>query len=622
MPDPADERQPWSPFPVQDWSTLPVDPLAPTPQDWPPPQPPRPWWRPLIVLALVASLVTAATLVARSVGTGPPDTVAREFLPSDGAVTWQRTEAVQRERTDITLAVTESAVLSGASGALSTDFAFGAKLLPELGNDIARVRLLRTTSTPVNDPAGSEQTVRVYRTDSAITLLGESGPAEAHVFRPALVELPADVRAGMTWTSAGSAGDALDYQASFRSEEAGERCLRVIGTIRYLAKSGQPGPSGSRTRTWCRGEGMVLADDASGSTTSTTGPAARPDLSPPGTVDSVIEWRQPELWAARGYDTISIDPTYGDGPMAGTPQTAAVARAESGLVYRIVGGSNDLVALTPKTTSAWVAVWRGHPGGAVLTVRAFGHLVLVTTSERLLVAYSDQGVRLWQVQLDEIAPTPPVRVDAATAAIVDLAGQVRTVELATGVVGWQYAAGADVRVAPAVGAGLVVVGDRGGTVTALDATTGGPRWTADLEASGLAVVGDTISVAQDQTLHGLDAGTGEHLWLRPFSGVVAVTQAYASGTLLGTSDETLLVGMDGAVRQRFGAALEVTTTGSHAVLWGTTTATVLNDSAAVIAEWQLPPLTPALQQRPGLALGDGVMLMSNDWSFRVWNDGV
>ena len=110
--------------------------------------------------------------------------------------------------------------------------------------------------------------------------------------------------------------------------------------------------------------------------------------------------------------------------------------------------------------------------GEILTLRAFGDVIMVTTSERLVLAYSDAGVRLWQLRLDEIVAAPPVRVSDADVVLVDLAGEVRRLVIATGAVVWQHSLGSDVTVAPAVGAGVVVVMDRGQVTTGLDATTG------------------------------------------------------------------------------------------------------------------------------------------------------
>ena len=125
---PPTDDQPWSPFPVQDWSTLPADPLGsvsvnPT---WPPPKPQRSWWRPLIVFGVVAALVAGAAFVANSVGVAGQVTAAADYLPSDGAVSYERTDTTRERKSKVGIAVTESARLSGVADYLAEDDAHAA----------------------------------------------------------------------------------------------------------------------------------------------------------------------------------------------------------------------------------------------------------------------------------------------------------------------------------------------------------------------------------------------------------------------------------------------------------------------------------------------------------------
>ena len=92
--------------------------------------------------------------------------------------------------------------------------------------------------------------------------------------------------------------------------------------------------------------------------------------------------------------TISINPTFGRDPMVGSPSAVTPVRTESGLVIRPTIGRGDLVATTPKTLTEWTSIWRAHPGGTVLSLSAFGNVIIATTSNRQMVAYSDVGVRL------------------------------------------------------------------------------------------------------------------------------------------------------------------------------------------------------------------------------------
>ena len=154
-----------------------------------------------------------------------------------------------------------------------------------------------------------------------------------------------------------------------------------------------------------------------------------------------------------------------------------------------------------------MSVWRGHVPGEILTLRAFGNVVLVTTSERLVLALLRRRRPAVAASTWTRSPRPPpVRASEADVVLVDLAGEVRRLVIATGAVVWQHSLGADVTVAPAVGAGVVVVMDRGGHDGAGRgdrAADGGP-WNWRARARGF--VGDTLVLLQDQTAHGAGPG--------------------------------------------------------------------------------------------------------------------
>ena len=293
--------------------------------------------------------------------------------------------------------------------------------------------------------------------------------------------------------------------------------------------------------------------------------------------------------------------------MNGTVQTEQTpVRTASGLVVRAMAVPADLIATTPKTRDAWTPAWRAHPGGSIVSLAAFGDVLLVGTSERRLVAYSAGGVRLWQQELDEIAPTAAVRVDDRDAVLVDLGGTVRRFALATGAVRWQRGLAADVNRTPAVGAGLVVVADRGGTVTALDAGSGQPRWTADLAASGLLVLAGTVAVVQDQVLHGLDVGTGRDRFVRAYRGGFTDLRAVAGRLALASREETLVMEPDGSRTRTLPGYLALTAADAHLVGWSADRLDVLDPAGTVVASWPTPPTSRSSSARPGLAAPDGV----------------
>jgi outer membrane protein assembly factor BamB len=617
------DDQPWSPFPVQDWSTLPADPLGsvavnPT---WPPPQSPqRSWWRPLIVFGLVAALVAGAAFVATSVGVAARVTTAAGYLPPDGAASYERTDTTRELKTTVGLTVTESARLSGVAGLLSTDGAFASKMLSEAHANHDRIQLLRTTTTAINDPAAVAQTIRFYRVNTGVELLGVSTPSEGYVYSPALVLLPADVRPGSRWSGTGSASDTLDYRSELRAEEGNGGCLEVIGEVRYLSKEGRLGRVVTISQTWCPRQGIVAESQSFADIRTLTSRIDSPAPSVQVTSNSPIRWTAPQRWATKSMNTISINPTFGQGPMVGSPSAVTPVRTESGLVIRATIGLGDLVATTPKTLTEWTSIWRTHPGGTVLSLSGFGNVIIATTSNRQLVAYSDVGVRLWQLSLDDLAPTSPVRISDSDAVVVDLGGEVRRFDLSTGTVLWQHDVGSDVNVSPATGAGLVVIMDRGGTITAFEQGTGRQRWDQEMQGSAATVIGDSVIAIQDQTAHALWTTTGIHRWVRPIFGTLTDLTSFAGQVAVATKSESVMLSGGGVVTQRLGPVLTLTSTQDHLVAWGPTEARVITRDGMIISRWDLPALTLSQQDRPVVATSQGALLFGNDWTFQVRED--
>jgi outer membrane protein assembly factor BamB len=616
-------EQPWSPFPVQDWSTLPADPLGSVAVNpsWPAPQTPqRSWWRPLIVFGLVAALVAGAAFVATSVGVAARVTTTTGYLPSDGAAFYERTDTTRELKTTVGLAVTESARLSGVAGLLSTDGAFASKLLNEAYADRNRIQLLRTTTTAINDPAAVAQTIRFYRVNAGVELMGVSTPSEGYIYSPALVLLPTDVRAGSQWSGTGSASDTLDYRSELRAEEGDGGCLHVTGEVRYLSKGGQLGRVITVSQTWCPGEGIVAESQSFADIRTTTSRIDPPAPSPEATSNTPIRWAAPQRWTTKSMNTISINPTFGQGPMVGSPSAVTPVRTESGLVIRATTGLGDLVATTPKTLTEWTSIWRTHPGGTVLSLSAFGDVIIATTSNRQLVAYSDVGVRLWQLSFDDLAPTPPVRISDRDAVLVDLGGEIRRFDLSTGTVLWQHDVGSDVNVSPAAGAGLVVITDRGGTTTAFEQGNGQQRWDQEMQGSAVTVIGDSVIAIQDQTAHALWTTTGIHRWVRPIFGTLTELASFAGQVAIATKSESVILSGGGVITQRLGSVLTLTSTQDHLVAWGPIEAQVIARDGVIISRWDLPALTLSQQDRPAVATSQGVLLFGNDWTFQIRED--
>jgi outer membrane protein assembly factor BamB len=256
----------------------------------------------------------------------------------------------------------------------------------------------------------------------------------------------------------------------------------------------------------------------------------------------------------------------------------------------------------------------------VLSLSAFGNVIIATTSNRQMVAYSDVGVRLWQLSFADLAPTAPVRVSDRDAILVDLGGEIRRFDLSTGTVLWQHNVGSDVNVSAAAGAGLVVIMDRGGTTTAFEESTGQDRWDLQMQGSAATVIGDSVIVIQDQTAHALWTTTGRHRWVRPIFGTLTDVANFAGQVVVATKSQSVMLSWDGVVTQRLGPVLMLTPTQDHLVVWGPTEARVIARDGAIISRWDLPALTLSQQDRPAVALSQGVLLFSNDWTFQARED--
>ena len=630
----------WAPFPVQDWSTMPAEP--PAEAFWGPPLPGtgvgaaseapagpagpvRPWWVPLVVLLCLGLVVGTGTWLARR--TTEPRTPALAYVPADGHALWQRLDTTRESVTETRTQVTESARFVGITGLISGDsFLVTQVLHQDYDGDPSGARLWRTTTTSVDEVGVPSQTTRYHRVRGSVELAGEQGPdGTVTAYEPALVELPADVRPGSSWTGTGSAGDTQDYTSELRAAAGEQGCLEVSGELDLRPK----GSTGLDRRviverTWCPGRGLVRSSESGGSTNVVATPAAAPAPGPLSTTDEPVSWTDPRAWTARTWDTVTVDATGETRAMYGTAQTVVTpVVTSSGLVVRALHPPDDLVATTPKTADAWTPVWSGHPGGTIRRLASFGAVVVVTTSERRLVAYSDAGLRLWETTLPEIGPTAPVRVSAADAVVVDLSGRVLRFGVADGAVRWQRSLTADVNREPAVGAGVVVVADRGGTVTALDAATGASRWDRSFAATAVAVAGDRVLVVEDQNLTGLDPGTGTTRFLTHFDGRLTALTGFAGRPLLSSKEETLLLDAGGRVTTRLPGYLSVDTTATHLVGWTADRLDVLAVEGHQVATWPTRSTSLVSSERPGLATPQGVYLFGSTegWTFDAWTSG-
>ncbi|HEY5788343.1 MAG TPA: PQQ-binding-like beta-propeller repeat protein [Microlunatus sp.] len=626
----------WAPFPVQDWSTMPVsasDPYAYVDGSWGPPQPvepvgpaggpgrdDRPRWLPLLAVVLVTVLVAGGLFVTEHVGAAAGGAAAIRYTPADGRATYQqRTTTVASESVTSTY-VQESAIQTGGSVLGGLDSTLGDKVAAVVGRGhLDRMRFWRTTSSQIGNLGSSQQNVRVYRIDGAVELIAESDQGGADVYSPGLVELPAEVAAGDRWSGEGSVGSRR-YRNDFRAAAAEPGCLRVSGTVAETTAAGQQGTSREVQKTWCGHRGVVFEEIVRGEVSvrvdTVSAPAADPTLR---TVGEEWAWSDPDRWRRRAFDLISADASLGSGPMTGSPSRVPPVLTASGLIIRPTVG-DDLVATTPKTVDRWTSLWRMHPGGTILSVAAFGDVVVATTSRRELVGYSDAGIRLWSRPLDDVAFWAPVRVDDRRVGVADAAGVVTVVDLLTGEAAWQQRVNTQVSAPVVATPEVVVVLDAGGAGTAFAADSGERLWSKELSGTLGAALGGVVVVRNGTTLEALDLRTGRHRWLLPQTGTLDALQPFGdllvSATQLGTS----VIDEQGTIRENLPAYEWVSVVGDTMVGWGRTEAEFRDSDLALRTTIDTPDLTLKESGVPPLPYRQGVVVFERGWTFSTWSD--
>jgi outer membrane protein assembly factor BamB len=571
---------------------------------------------PLVVMLVVLALVASAIFVAERQGRVAAASAALRYVPADGFVDYATRTTAGSAPTPV---ITESARYSAAQFNAGLDTALSAQVLGAVDLSYAGKAFWRTTTT---DVAGYDrpQETRVYLLGRSVDLLAESWPGHGLVFHPGLVELPEDVHPGSRWQGAGSAGADLDYTSSFTAQAASNRCLRVIGEIRLSSKAGRPRPPRSVDKIWCERWGVTTSTETIDGVSTATVPAA--PVEPAAdlvTSSSVPRWPAPDRWRAQSFATVSVDPTFGEGAVSGTPAALPPVMTSSGVLYRVVGGADDLLAFARRDDATWRSLWRLHPGGRVLTASAFGDVVVATTSRRQVVAYTDRGVRLWSLNIDELAFAAPVRLSADRLAVVDLAGTIVAADIAAGVVRWRARAGADADLAPTAVAGTLVVADRSGQVTAYDGGDGSARWQVDVDRfSAASGAGDVAIIVDDQELQAIGITDGRRRWIRPFAGTFHSLTAFGDSVVLSSRAKSSLVGADGSARTLPRPYALVTVGDRLMVGWGKDRADVLDPAGKVLAGRDIPALPVTSAPRAAVATAQGVLLLGSGWDVASW----
>ena len=600
------------------------------PAQRPHPRRPRAPIRPTSVIA--SATLTAVVLVTGiSIAVADDQTTpqlggnAAQYVPVDGHLEWVGDDLGSTR-------MVESARSIGFEDILLLPATAGNSVVGLLGDDSRVAQLWRESTLTVGSPNTDElgvQTVDLHRlADDGLSLLAGYGGSVGFAYSPPLLELPADVGPGSPWSSAGDAlpNGILSYTSEARASVPSNReligaaglaaselggCLQTDGSSLYRDSQGVTLLDIVESYLWCVGRGRVAAVATVNGDPVVQGVAAAPSPRVTATDARTPKWGSADDWRAVETATLHRDAFFGEQPLpvalANSPR-----RTDSGLVVSVNQTGDDVVGLRSDAGSL-VREWIAHPGGEVTALEAVGDVVVVTTSQRRVLAYSDTGQRLWELDVPELILATPTAGPDGAVVLVGLDGTLSSVDVVTGEVAWRRALNVDVNVPASVEGDRIVVVDRAGAVSAFDSVTGETAWTADTgqvptrlaSGAGIAVV-----VGDDGFLRAFDAVTGAPVWDLRYTGNMRAAVMVGDKLVVATDEATRGVDLaSGAVKWSRGGAEDVVTDGVRAVLFGETTAQLVDASGASESEWAVPSLSLAIY-RYAVAGDDGF------WVFR------
>ncbi|QEO09194.1 PQQ-binding-like beta-propeller repeat protein [Protaetiibacter larvae] len=574
--------------------------------------------RPTRLRRAVASIAVGGLVVVGTAGlafadlapTAPAGGAAARFVPPDGY-------AALATAGDGSRTIHESARDTGPSLLLEEPAGAVAHLFSEIPFDVlGSAQLWRDMSTPLDTPGVPLSSIYLLD-DSGVSLLTATGAELGFSYLPGLVVLPADAAPGASWTGEGSAipGGAIGYTTAGEVAAGDHGCLVTTTDTRYLdAATGEELLQVVDTATWCPGRGVVAdrADSGSGPITVESRPLPDVDTGLGGDVDPEpvpLELADAADWTVRPLAFQRSDPAFGDSPR-GTPfEGIGATTADGSLVLAATGRLTAFRVDGATATQAWGAA----PGGDVLQVAALGELVLVSTSERRLVAYDQRGVRLWNQRFPDVVLARPEAVGADLVA-VSLDGTLRRIDAATGETVWSIALRTDVAQAPAVVGGTVVVVDRGSTVIARSLEDGSAVWRTELEGASRVAAGEGILAAQGTTtdVWRLDPADGAIIWHGERPGAARLLLVTAE-LVVAQSDEgtTAFATGSGARRWTDAAAGGLAGDGTRILLTDAQGLRVRDAAGELEAQLEVP-VAGAGTTRFHLPWGDAVRVINSD----------
>lgn len=541
-------------------------------------------------------------------------TTAERYLPSDGS-------AHVVEYNDGSRFTVESAHSTGMLFLLEQPIIAGndqLQALTDANRAVSETRYWRQIWT--DDTGDRGQLTELFQLDSdGVRLLTLTGTENGFSYVPGVLVLPADVAPGATWSSAGAAlpFDLLDYQSTSSARAGNDDCLIVESTTNYTdpAQGGLLVQSTTEIETWCPGIGQtesVFENDgtpgqaiASAFQNRTVGEAER---------QRTLDFSTYEQWRTSALELVVVDPLFGESTIVTTTDSTASATA-SGLVVFNTG--IDVIgyrASGARAERAWVA----RPGGQVLWLTTIGEVVLVGTTDRVVVAYDSSGSRAWSVQLSDVLGAIPVSDGRDAVLLQVLDGDLMRVKVANGEVLWMTSLSDDSDVTPAVSKDTVFGADRTGKVQAFDLGTGDALWAGLAEKPTHLAANDerVFAIGADGTIQALDARTGAPRWLTVIPGV-PYSVALTDDRVVVQSNDVTVAYTHAGTRQWTVAAHRGLLSDGHLILVIADSAAVLADGAGnELANWPVASANIAINHR-AIAGPTGFLMVGSDFTLQA-----
>lgn len=360
-----------------------------------------------------------------------------------------------------------------------------------------------------------------------------------------------------------------------------------------------------RVETRCPGRGLTEVTDPAGQWAAST------DVRPPAPLTAIETDSPPSV----PTELVRLDfpdaPDFMDIYEAAEP----VGRDRVVMVYEM---TQDLYSLD-RTGDSLAFGWSAHPGGSITSFATFGEVSVVTTSLRQAVAYDAEGFRVWTAGLPEVCTAGPVRLDDSTMLIGCRDGSLRALDIATGVLSWNYQLPGEVQTEPLVAAdGTVVVADLTQTVSAVK--DGHLQWEAPLDgvltSIAMPLNQEHVLVAElgSNTILQFDLATGDRYsagWVED----AYTLHPMANGALATAFTEVVFVGPGAGLRYS-GPIRSITTTSAAALVDTGTEITVVTSRGSQTLGGVDPETSPFSYWRQG----DGEWLLTGAdgtlWSVR------